>query len=185
MIKNKMVGLIACVDITGLLSYNGVIPWVNTVDLKRFRTLTLGTTLVMGRTTYESLPPNKLPGRIKHVLSSNARNYKQSLEIEWFDSILPAIEAAATDMVWIAGGAAVYKEALLLNIPDFIDLSIINGITFPPIKDSLSVQIEKTVKMPQINYTYQVASEIANPEDPKLFHRKYIIRPEWQWKEKL
>lgn len=181
MIKGKTVGLIAAVDAAGMIGYDGGIPWKNSVDLKRFKALTMGTTLVMGRTTYEGLPPSKLPGRHKHVLSSKPQ--EPSTDTKWYASILQAIEDAPTNMVWIAGGAKVYQEAILLNIPDFIDLSIINGVTLTSIQDSIAMQREKTVKMPPITYFYQVVSETANPEDPNLFHRKYIIRPNWAWKE--
>jgi dihydrofolate reductase len=183
MIKNKKVGIIACCDITGLIGYDGQIPWHNSVDLKRFKELTMGTTLIMGRKTFESLPKKSLPGRRIHVLYNSYANLENTdyPEVEHYFSMLAAIEEAPTDLVWIAGGGQIYNDAINLKIADFIDLSIINAVHLTPIKDSLNVQKEKRIMFPHVDYAYRVVSEVVNEEDPKLFHRRYEIRPEWGW----
>lgn len=177
MINNKTVGLIAAVDINGLLGINGTLPWKNSADLKRFKELTLNTTLVMGSNTFDSLP-KKLPNRTVHVLSSKDRISTDS-DVVYFKSIIEAIKSAPTSLVWIAGGAQVYQEALLLHIPDIIDISIINGIHINIDKK------DKKVYMPNIDYMYQVVSEQINDLDDKLFHRRYEIRKPWGWNESL
>lgn len=179
MINNKMVGLIAAVDINGLIGYDGKIPWNNPVDLRRFKALTMGHTLIMGRKTYESLPGSKLPGRYKHVLSREKKN--NTSDTKWFVDLVKAIEDSSSELIWIVGGAQIYKEAMNLGIPDFIDLSIISSATI--ISDDVKIRREKSTHMPRIPYTYQVASESADPEDKMLFHRKYIIRKGFEWKK--
>lgn len=175
MIKEKTIGLIAAVDVSGILGYDNSIPWKCSADIKRFKQLTMGHTLIMGRKTYESLPPKGLPGRTIHVLHRTKSQLDNTESVVHFDNLITAIENSPTDLVWIAGGAQIYQESLMLKIPDFIDLSIINSST---IKDNLDIQLEKIVKMPTIPYSYRVKSETINPDDTKLWHRKYVIREE-------
>ncbi|WP_294587886.1 dihydrofolate reductase [uncultured Phocaeicola sp.] len=81
-------------------------------DLKRFKALTTGHTIVMGRKTFESLPKGALPNRRNIVLS------RQDLRLpraECFHSLDEALEACRTDEeVFVIGGASLYREALPL-----------------------------------------------------------------------
>lgn len=185
MIKGKTVGMIVACDLTGMIGYDGTIPWKCPADMKRFKELTMGHTLIMGSKTFDSLPRKPLPGRTTHVL-----HHPTSLipdihfeGVKRFTSILKAVEEAPTDLVWIAGGAQIYAEALMLNMPDFIDLSIIDGVCLPAVKDRIPESLEKTIVLPPIPYFYRVESETVNPDDPKLWHRKYVIREKWGWNE--
>ena len=82
-------------------------------DLKRFKALTTGHTIVMGRKTFESLPKGALPNRRNIVLS------RQDLHLpgaECFHSLAEALEACRTEEeVFIIGGASLYREALPLS----------------------------------------------------------------------
>ena len=60
---------IAAVALNGIIGRDGRIPWELPEDLQRFKKLTQGTSVVMGRKTYESLP-GTLPGRNLFVVSS-------------------------------------------------------------------------------------------------------------------
>ena len=81
-------------------------------DLKRFKALTTGHTIIMGRKTFESLPKGALPNRRNIVLS------RQDIEFpgaERFDSLEAALAACRADEeVFIIGGASVYKQAMPL-----------------------------------------------------------------------
>jgi dihydrofolate reductase len=80
-------------------------------DLKRFKALTTGHTIIMGRKTFDSLPKGALPNRRNIVLTR-----QQGLNIpgvEIFHSLPEALEACAMDAeVFIMGGEAVYTEGL-------------------------------------------------------------------------
>lgn len=89
---------------------NKLIYWLPD-DLKRFKALTTGHTIIMGRKTFESLPKGALPNRRNVVLSSNG-----SLSLpgcECFTSLRSALESCSPDEdVYIIGGASVYEQAL-------------------------------------------------------------------------
>ena len=88
---------------------NKLLYWLPN-DLKRFKALTTGHTIIMGRKTFESLPKGALPNRRNIVLS------RQDIEFpgaERFDSLEAALSACRADEeVYIIGGASVYQEAL-------------------------------------------------------------------------
>ncbi|MEG1580657.1 MAG: dihydrofolate reductase [Bacteroidaceae bacterium] len=81
-------------------------------DLKHFKNLTTGHTIMMGRKTFESLPKGALPNRRNIVLSRNGATFA---EAETFPSIEEALtQCSADEEIYIIGGATVYKEALSL-----------------------------------------------------------------------
>lgn len=92
----------------GVIGCDGALPWNLPEDLKHFRSLTAGATVLMGRRTWESLPPRfrPLPGRRNLVLS---RMPQQGAET--FPDLPRALAAASGD-VWVIGGATVYAAAL-------------------------------------------------------------------------
>ena len=63
------VTLILAAAENGVIGRDGAIPWHISDDLKRFKTLTMGKTIVMGRKTWDSLPKKPLPGRRNIVVS--------------------------------------------------------------------------------------------------------------------
>lgn len=90
---------------------NRLLYWLPN-DLKRFKALTTGHTIIMGRKTFESLPKGALPNRRNIVLSRNGQSY---LGAETFKDISSALDACKTDEeVYILGGASVYAEAMTL-----------------------------------------------------------------------
>ena len=91
---------------------NKLLYWLPN-DLKRFKSLTTGHTIIMGRRTFESLPKGALPNRRNIVLSR--RTNAQFAGAERFSSLEEALSHCLTDEeVYIIGGASVYKEALPL-----------------------------------------------------------------------
>ena len=90
---------------------NKLLYWLPN-DLKRFKALTTGHTIIMGRRTFESLPKGALPNRRNIVLS------RQDIEFPGAERY-PSLEAALAqchddEEVFIIGGASVYREALPL-----------------------------------------------------------------------
>ena len=96
---------------------NKLLYWLPN-DLKRFKSLTTGHTIIMGRKTFESLPKGALPNRRNIVLS---RQDIQFLGAERFPSLKAALAGCRADEeVFIIGGASVYKEAMPLANKLFI-----------------------------------------------------------------
>ncbi len=90
---------------------NKLLYWLPN-DLRRFKALTTGHTIVMGRRTFESLPKGALPNRRNIVLT---RSQQQFPGAETFPTLAAALAACQTDEeVYIIGGASVYRQALPL-----------------------------------------------------------------------
>lgn len=90
---------------------NKLIYWLPN-DLKRFKALTTGHTIVMGRRTFESLPKGALPNRRNIVLSASV---KELPGCEVFPTLDAALQSCRPDEdIYIIGGASVYEQALPL-----------------------------------------------------------------------
>lgn len=106
--------LIAAVAKNGVIGVNNQLPWHLPEDLKHFRELTRGATVVMGRKTWESLPDafRPLPGRRNIVVSRQAGLLLSGAEV--MDS-LEAVRAALAGQsgpVFVIGGADIYRQAI-------------------------------------------------------------------------
>jgi dihydrofolate reductase len=103
-----VIGLVWAQSAGGVIGRDGTLPWRLPEDMEHFRTLTAGATVLMGRRTWESLPPRfrPLPGRRNIVLSHTPQD-----GVETFPDLRQALAAASGD-VWVIGGAAVYEAAL-------------------------------------------------------------------------
>ncbi|BBX66366.1 dihydrofolate reductase [Mycobacterium saskatchewanense] len=103
------VGLVWAQSTSGVIGRGGDIPWHLPEDLARFKQVTIGHTVVMGRRTWESLPAKvrPLPGRRNVVLSRQADFSADGAEV------LPSLERALTDPeAWVIGGEQIYLLAL-------------------------------------------------------------------------
>ena len=79
-------------------------------DMKHFKEVTMGHSIIMGRKTFESFPRRPLPGRQNIVITRNADWQYPGVTV--VHSLDEAIASAETDIVFIIGGAQVYEQAL-------------------------------------------------------------------------
>ena len=102
------VGLIWAQSTSGVIGRDGTIPWHLPEDLARFKTLTMGHTVVMGRRTWDSLPERfrPLPGRRNVVLTRNRAFDAPGAEV------VGSIDDAIDDQTWVIGGSEIYHLAL-------------------------------------------------------------------------
>ena len=105
-----MINIIAAVAQNLAIGYqNKLLYWLPN-DLKRFKALTTGHTIIMGRRTFESLPKGALPNRRNVVLTRSQITFPGA---ETFPTLQAALASCAPDEdIYIIGGASVYKEAL-------------------------------------------------------------------------
>ena len=101
----------------GVIGRDGGLPWRLKTDMRRFKALTLGKPVIMGRKTWDSLPIQPLPGRTNIVLSRDGSfEPKQALVCEDLDEAIQiAREQAEEDgaeEVCVIGGAAVFLAAM-------------------------------------------------------------------------
>jgi dihydrofolate reductase len=102
----------------GTIGRKGKLPWHIPADLKRFKALTMGSVMLMGRKTFESLP-GLLPGRRHIVLTRDASWSAQGAEAA--RSVDEAIALANGERVSVIGGAELFR--LFLPIADRIELT--------------------------------------------------------------
>jgi len=95
----------------GVIGMKGAIPWHISDDMKRFKALTLGHTVVMGRKTWNSLPKKPLPGRINVVVT---RQTDWQAEGAVVAHSLGQATAGTSGTVMVIGGAEIYERALPL-----------------------------------------------------------------------
>jgi dihydrofolate reductase len=103
------VGLIWAQSPSGVIGRAGAIPWRLPEDLARFKELTMGHTVVMGRLTWESLPGKvrPLPGRRNVVVTRQADYMADGATV-----VGGLDEVPADDEMWVIGGGQIYSLAL-------------------------------------------------------------------------
>ncbi|MFN4143837.1 dihydrofolate reductase [Aestuariivirga sp.] len=131
-----MISFVVAVSRNGVIGREGGIPWHISSDLKRFKEITMGKPVVMGRKTWESLPRKPLPGR-RNIVITRRRDYAA----EGAEVVASAAEAMAlcgdAPEVAVIGGGEIYRlfwpqvDRLYLSEADLE----IDGDTFFPAVD--------------------------------------------------
>lgn len=106
-----MIGLVWAQAANGVIGRDGALPWHLPEDLAHFRAVTAGSTVVMGRATWESIPVRfrPLPGRRNVVLTRRPGWSAEGAEAA--ASLDDALALAGGD-AWVVGGASVYAAAM-------------------------------------------------------------------------
>ena len=115
--RPEIVLLLARAD-NGVIGSEGAIPWRIPGEQKRFKAMTMGTPMVMGRKTFESLP-GVLPGRRHIVLTRDQEWQAEGAEVAREPA--QAIALAAAPVISVIGGAEIYK--LFEPLADRIELT--------------------------------------------------------------
>ena len=121
-------GLIWAQAFGGVIGKDGAMPWHVPEDLAHFKEVTLGSPVVMGRRTWDSLQPKfrPLPGRRNIVITRQPDWADAGAEVAHsLDDALALAAAALADRTWIIGGAQVYREAIALA--DRLEVTEISG----------------------------------------------------------
>ena len=105
----REVFLVAAVAANGTIGRDGQMPWHLPADLRRFKSLTMGLPMVMGRKTFDSLP-GVLPGR-RHIVVTRDRDW-QAEGAEVAHGVEAAIALANSAHIAVIGGAEIYALAL-------------------------------------------------------------------------
>jgi len=121
--------LIAAMCANGGIGYKGGLPWPhNKADMAHFAKRTTGSgnnAVVMGKTTWFSIPARPLRNRANLILSSHEPHETNNRAERWFKTIpelLAHLEAAKYDEVWIIGGARIYEQFMIMHKNDEIHI---------------------------------------------------------------
>ena len=122
--------------INGVIGKDNGLPWHIPGDLKRFKQLTMGSAMIMGRKTFDSLP-GILPGR-RHIVMTRDPNWNVD-GVEVVHDVESAIEAAGETPISVIGGAAIFE--LFEPIADKIELTeviaeIDGDVSMPDLRSS-------------------------------------------------
>ena len=118
MIKSELT-IIAAASANNVIGFNNKLIWNIPKDLKRFKELTQGHSVIMGRKTFESLP-SPLPNRRNIVVTRNKDYSPEGIEV--FSSIEDAIDVCREDLQpFIIGGGEIYSQTI--NLVDKIELT--------------------------------------------------------------
>lgn len=151
-----MISIIAAVARNRAIGYrNKLLYWLPD-DLRRFKQLTTGHTIIMGRRTFESLPKGALPNRRNIVLSRGSSDFPGC---DRFASLKEALaHCKDNEEVFIIGGASVYGQAM--PIADRLCLTEIDNVPenadafFPPYEDWVEVWREQHYKDDRHGYDF-------------------------------
>ena len=154
-----MITIIAAAGENNSLGKDNDLVWHLPNDFKRFKELTSGNYILMGRKTFESFP-KPLPNR-KHLIITRQKDYVVPDNCYVFDSIDKAIEFASipelglskTNDIWIIGGGEIYKQSM--NIADKIELTRVHA---SPDADTF---------FPEIGDEWFLTTKVSNSKDDK------------------
>ena len=153
-----MVGLIVAYAHNRVIGNKGMIPWRIKGEQRRFKELTTGNVVIMGRRSYDEIG-HPLPNRFTIVVSSSAKYEFENCTT--VSSVAEAIEYAKKNRpgenIYLSGGAGIYKEGLPLAEKLFItevDLDVEGDTFFPEFDKDLYVKTVDEVVEGEIPYSY-------------------------------
>lgn len=134
----------------GVIGRDGALPWHLPDELRRFKALTIGHAVVMGRRTWESLPVRPLPGRQNIVLTRNAAYEAPGAETAL--SLPAALDAVAGGAAFVIGGAMVFEDAL--EVADHLEVTLVHA------------EVAGDTVMPAIDWSrWRLVAESRHPSD--------------------
>ena len=150
----RYVSIIVAKSENNVIGSNGQLPWHLSEDLRKFKSITMGKPMIMGRNTFESIG-KALPGRKNIILTRNLNYSAKNVCI--VNTIEKAIEACGEQKeIMIIGGGEIYKAFL--------------GITNRLYLTNVDIKIEGDVFFPEINLSHW--NLISREDYPGTAHRE-------------
>ncbi len=152
------ISLIVAMASNRVIGLNNKMPWHLSADLKKFKKITMGSPVLMGRKTHESIG-KPLPGRTNIIVSRNPEYRQDGCLV--FNDLKTALKKAceSADEIFVIGGSDLYEA--ILPITDAIYLTVINrefqGDTFFPeldLNDWSEVAREDIKDDPDVAFSY-------------------------------
>lgn len=141
----KTIKAIVAVDENGAIGRQGDLLCHLPADMRHFKEMTMGHSIVMGRKTFESFPRRPLPGRQNLVITRSAGWQYPGVTVA--HTLEQAIALAETDTVFIIGGAQIYEQAL--PVVDVLHLTLIHArwasadVYFPALDPNQWQEVER------------------------------------------
>ncbi len=152
--------IIVAVSPEGAIGVDNRIPWHYPGDMRRFKRMTMGSTVIMGRLTFESMNRKPLSGRRNIVITRSTID-----GVETHPDLATAL-AHTTGDVWFIGGRRIYEEAM--RYADEIDVTYVPDAVGDP----------RAVLFPRIDPEVFVPGErVPDVEEPGLVRQVFTRRP--------
>lgn len=141
-----MITIIAAIAKNNALGKNNDLIWHLPADLKRFKKVTTGHHILMGRNTFESIG-RPLPNRTTIIITKNEQYVQEGCLIA--NSVEQALEMAHDDdQIFIIGGAQVYEYAMKHDFADALDITLVHhefeaDVYFPEIDPTVWRRVER------------------------------------------
>lgn len=157
----EIVIIAAIAEKNRVIGKDGKLPWHISEDLKRFKRLTTGHAVLMGRKTFESIVERlgkPLPERRNIVLTST-QSYPNFQEVEVFTSIDTALKALEKESkIFVIGGERVFKATL--KMADRLELTFVEGdyegdAFFPEYKEYIAERFQQFNKEIKEGYSFE------------------------------
>jgi dihydrofolate reductase len=183
--RKPRLSLIAAVAANGVIGSDNALPWRLPEDLKRFKALTLGHPVIMGRKTYESIG-RPLPGRRNIVVSRNAAYRGRGCETAASLEAALSPPAERRMKIFVIGGAQIYAEALPLAQRLYlteIGATIPGDARFPGIRPQRMARDgarNATVTEERLEFDFAVYDRTDNPSaDGRAVSRARSLSAAW------
>jgi len=157
-----MINIIVAHDKNRVIGKDNQLIWRQSADLKRFKELTTGKTVVMGRKTYDSIG-KPLPNRRNIIIS------RQDIEIPGAEVVSSLEDALVKDnKIFVLGGGEIYNQCLKGNYANkifltLVDAEVIGDTYFPEIGDNWIIESkEDFLKDEKNQYNYSFINLIKN-----------------------
>ncbi|TXD48221.1 dihydrofolate reductase [Polaribacter sp. IC073] len=157
-----MITVIAAIANNNALGKDNDLIWHLPADLKRFKRVTTGHYILMGRNTFESIG-KPLPNRTTIIITRNKNYFKDGCLIA--NSLEAAIELAKEEkQLFIIGGAQIYKETIAKNLADQLDITVVHS------------EFEADVYFPEIDVKVwkEVAREDFSADEKNKYDYSFI-----------
>lgn len=166
-----MIKLIFCSDLAGNIGKDNDLLFKYKEDMQFFRDTTLGSTMLMGYKTYESLDSQPLPKRLNLVLTR-----KKNVELKDSMMIVDNLEKTINDFkqnypnddLYIIGGASVYNKSLELGLVDEVLITIV----WETVKDA-DTKVNLSLIFDQFPYKERIKEFIAEDGNKVEIYRYY------------
>ena len=150
--------IIAAIARNGIIGRDNTLPWRLPSDLKRFRKLTTGQAIVMGRKTWESLP-FALPKRLNLVMTRNPTYEADGATC--VTTLAESAKLAAAQDLYVIGGRAIYAAALPLATRlelTWVDADVAGDVAFPDLDLAAWECVSESTRQEDGDYPYRFAT---------------------------
>lgn len=154
-----MISLIVAMAANRCIGRDGQLPWQLPGELQRFKQLTLGHSLLMGRKTFESIG-RSLPGRTTYILSRAADFVAEGGQVfSDLEAAIAAADAGGEAELFVCGGAEIYRRCLPLCQKIYLtelDYPVPGDCFFPEFPEEAFRQLRKLRLIEQETYRFRV-----------------------------